>query len=475
MRRISILCALCALAAGCAPVQSQNAPLPLCGGAPLQIALCEDYPPATRHAPVVERDLAEMNRLGVRTLRVALAWDDIESRPGEFDWAFTDLLFDLAAKHHVELIPYVCYTPKWAALDQGKDYWRQPPSDPATFGRFMSAAAKRYRGRTRSWELWNEPDNSDYWLGTAGQYARLLGAGAAAVRAADPAAKIVLGGISWNEAFLASVLREPGVASAIDVVNLHSYDETWLPEPMEDLPDHIRRVHDLIARYRNRQEIWLAEAGYSDYRGRDGAISASDRSKYAYEHTASYQADALVRMIALAASTGDVRLVAWYRINDLPQTTDVIGDVNNRHLGVVDVTGHDKPAAAALKIIAGAFDGGAAPCDGEVAGCRPLDSVTEVHCFASVDGGVWLFAWIRTYVPGSLEPGETGSAADARRAHVEVSLTRAFILRGCIDARGVTQDVAKASLSGGDTLLDLRLVAGRTYLIQLHAAASGKG
>lgn len=476
MRRIVIMWVMVgALAAGCAPERGLHATAPLCAGSPVRIALCEDYPPEARNSQVVERDLAEMDRLGVHMLRVALAWDDIESQPGEYDWRFSDLLFDLAARHHVRLIPYVCYTPRWAAAEAGKDFWRGPPRDEKAFGRFMSAAAARYRGRTGSWELWNEPDNADYWLGTVAQYARLVNEGAAAVRAADPAAKIVLGGISWNEAFLAAVLREPGVASSIDVVNLHSYDETWLPEPMEDLPDHIRRVHDLIARYGHRQEIWLAEAGYSDFRGRDGDISASYRARFAYEHTTTYQADALVRMVTLAASSGDVRLIAWYRINDLPQNQDVIGDVNNRHLGILDVSGREKPLATALRLISDVFGSGATACDDRAIACRKLNSAMEIHCFAQKNGDLWLVAWIRNDVPGARIAGETGAAEDRRSEEVEISLAGSFVVRQSIDAHGAREGLVPAKLEGSATSLAFQISAGTTYLVQLDSAgASGK-
>ena len=49
--------------------------------------------------------------------------------------------------------------------------------------------------------------------------------------------------------------------------------------------------------------------------------------------------------MALIRSTDRVSLVTWYRINDLPAGQEVIGDVNNRHLGVVDLHGRPKPAS----------------------------------------------------------------------------------------------------------------------------------
>lgn len=40
----------------------------------------------------------------------------------------------------------------------------------------MRVIAARYRGQIRSWELWNEPDNPAYWLGTTAPFAELVSA-----------------------------------------------------------------------------------------------------------------------------------------------------------------------------------------------------------------------------------------------------------------------------------------------------------
>lgn len=78
--------------------------------------------------------------------------------------------------HGLTLIPYVCYTPRWAASDAGDDFWRSPPRNPRDFDAFMRTIAARYGGKNHSWELRNHPDNSAYWLGTTTQFAEPRGA-----------------------------------------------------------------------------------------------------------------------------------------------------------------------------------------------------------------------------------------------------------------------------------------------------------
>lgn len=125
----------------------------------------------------------------------------------------------------IRLIPYVCYTPQWNSTGNAGNYWRQPPKDNARFAEFMKLIVTRYRGRNHSWEIWNEPDNPEYWEGSVAQYAELLKIGSSAVRQADPDAKVVLGGLAWNIGFLRELFGSYQVSPAIDVVNFHCYYE----------------------------------------------------------------------------------------------------------------------------------------------------------------------------------------------------------------------------------------------------------
>lgn len=60
--------------------------------------------------------------------------------------------------------------------------------------------------------------------------------------AADPAAKVVLGGIATETSFLETLFEWERIAPAVDVANLHSYFETWHPDPIERLPEYVVRV-----------------------------------------------------------------------------------------------------------------------------------------------------------------------------------------------------------------------------------------
>ena len=139
---------------------------------------------------------------------------------------------------------------------------------------------------------------------------------------------------------------------------------------------------------------WMAEVGYSTFRRPDGYVSNSYRSTYAYEHTPAYQATALWRTLTLLLSTQKLAAVTWYEIKDLPAGENVIGDVNNRNLGVDYVGWKPKPAEHALSFFNEFFMTPSRCIDRSVKVTRPRNSASEVHTFEMEDGSLAVVAWI---------------------------------------------------------------------------------
>lgn len=70
-------------------------------------------------------------------------------------------------EYGLRLILCVCYTPGWASSEPNSNaVWTTPLKNFATFGRFVRALVNRYKGRIRSWEIWNEPDILEFWTGS---------------------------------------------------------------------------------------------------------------------------------------------------------------------------------------------------------------------------------------------------------------------------------------------------------------------
>ncbi|MFL5310325.1 MAG: GH39 family glycosyl hydrolase [Myxococcales bacterium] len=416
--RIELLAILLALFAACPrPVRDRAAlSVPsrqrdsLPGGYYAQPAgIADDYPEESTTEAKIRRDLDTARAAGVRWLRFGLGWDAVETAPGQYDFHLWDLLVQLAPRYGIALLPYVCYTPRWLS-SAPEDFWRRPPADPGRFGRFMETAARRYAGRVPSWELWNEPDNEQYWLGTARQFADLVRAGAEGVRRGDPAARVVLGGMSKGRSpFLETLLREQRIGKVVDVVSLHGYLETWDARRAEDYPAFIGEVASLVGETAPRDDLWMAEFGYSDWRKPGGNPSEWSYAVHDYEHTAAFQGVALLRAHALALGTGVLSLTTWYRIDDLPASEGVIGDENNKHLGVLDARGRPKPAFAALRLWSSLFD---APVRAVAAQAGPA----VVRVFEKPSGELIVLAWLPS------ARGPPGRSPDVRAETVRIVL-----------------------------------------------------
>ena len=137
------------------------------------IGLCEDYPEESRSMAEVRADIALLKQAGVNVLRVSIGWDGVEPERDRYDFAFWDDFVAAMTAAGIRLIPYVAYTPRWSSTGE-TDFWRRPPADLREFTEVMALLAGRYRDSIRSWEIWNEPDNREFWAGTVAQYAQLL-------------------------------------------------------------------------------------------------------------------------------------------------------------------------------------------------------------------------------------------------------------------------------------------------------------
>ncbi|HLV22175.1 MAG TPA: beta-galactosidase [Polyangiaceae bacterium] len=435
-------------------------------GRQVPIGLCEDYPPESTTPATLSQDLRLVRKLGARVLRVSFGWDDLEPERGRYDWSSSDQMVALAEQYGVELIPYVCYTPAWAATDPGPDFWRSPPRDENAFAEFMSALASRYRGRIASWELWNEPDNQEYWTGSAEQYARLAIAGADAVRRADPEARVVSGGIAGELDFLREAFAVPGFAQAVDVVNLHSYAETWWDHAIETIPAYVQAAAEILETSGEGEPLWMAEVGYSSFR-RGRHVSEWYEAEFDYEHTPAFQAVALVRIVTLLLSSAPIELVAWYELKDLPPTGEVIGDVNNRHLGLLWPDRRPKPALAAFAFVQRLFDGPFTVRRAVAAGPE-----VQIHAFERGDGRLIVVAWL----PTVQQPRKRSSAsADTRhwRGGVLVETSRAYAETPMVlDALGRSVG-ARVSLEQRDEAVALTGVELRGGQVRVLVAGGG--
>lgn len=412
-----------------------------------------------------------MRQTGIRLLRVSIPWDAVEPEKDRYEWEFWDQLLEIAEAQKVRLIPYVAYTPRWNARPDIAAFWTSPPRDQAEFAELMALLATRYRDRIHSWEIWNEPDNPDFWSGTAEAYGQLLQTGAQAVRRADPQARVVFGGIAGQVSFVASLFDHFGAAALVDVVNVHAYFETWNPGALERIPPYVGSVAEVVKRHGRAQDLWAAEVGYGNFR-EGPRVSDWYTARFAYEHTLEFQAVALMRTLALLLAQPAIDLVAWYELKDPPDTDAVIGDANNRHLGIAFHDRRPKPALHALAFANRLFANGFTNLSSRIdARSGPAPSEAVAYAFRLADGRSIVMAWLPTNPNSAASASSDSTGQDTRREIVDITVPATSDGPARIyDTRGSERGTLPTHRSASHTKISgLELEGGTIQILELPA------
>ncbi len=191
-----------------------------------------------------------IRRLGGTLARVYVHWGQVEPEPGRYDWTAVDAILgqlDPAAETWVT----VCSSSPWATRHPTGFLPSSPANDPRRYERFVTDLVARCRGRIDYWQCDNEPSNTGLlWDGNAPEYVAQLTAFHRCVRAADPDARVVLGGCGYDvlggpddgeaRRFFEYVVAHGRDAFDLFSVNLYG-DPHAVPEQVESVRAMMRR------------------------------------------------------------------------------------------------------------------------------------------------------------------------------------------------------------------------------------------
>jgi hypothetical protein len=272
---------------------------------------------------------------GFRFVRMDLLWSKVERRGRYRFFAYDALMRELEARGMGAL---------WI-LDYGHPQHGgdrpQTNEDIAAFARYSAAVAAHFKGRDVRYEIWNEPNNEQFWKPTPNptEYGVLLREAIAAIHREDPSARVSVGGVAKMDlAFLGQVLAS-GAARGANAIGVHPYrangPETVVPEFLT--------LRTLVSKELGENvEIWNTEWGYSsyDYPLRDVLGDGhSDASR-------KRQAVMAVRE-ALTVWALNLPVAVWYDLHD--DGTDPTNPEHN--YGLLDSDNDDKPAMRALRTL----------------------------------------------------------------------------------------------------------------------------
>ncbi len=267
-------------------------------------------------------DRVSMDRIkemGGTNVPANFAWIDIEPRPGEFHWEYVDHQVEEARKRGLEIFAYTGLTPDWALPPEAPKTpgigYRFPPDGKYAddFSRFFETLARRYRGRVKYYEFWNEP-NGCSWINDncanghmAHTYVPWLKRWYTAMKAGDPDCVLAVGGLDYHSGvkegwkYVEDIYKHGG-GPYFDAVAIHPYGK----------PLHWKAIKDtyrvLVRHGDGHKRLWLNEYGWN---------TRDERKKADYLHEV---------LSKLASPEYHMVFQANYLvITDLPDTRDDTG------------------------------------------------------------------------------------------------------------------------------------------------------
>jgi hypothetical protein len=293
--------------------------------------------------------LAQATALGVHWIRVFAPWPDLEPSPGVHSayWLGQyDRLLDSLPKGDHAIVSFVD-TPSW---ESGSSAPNAPPSNPADYANILHFLAGQWQGKVAAYEIWNEEDAPLWWAGAPNPaaYTQLLQAAYPAVKSADPAAKVVLGGLTGNDYDFLEGVYKAGGKGYFEAIGVHTDTACDINSPFAFLRDNdgqidedsfigYREVHATEIANGDDVPIWMTEMSWRTTSAEcsEGAFAGQKPEGVSEAQQASY----LTEAYHCLAQAPYVKLGLWYPIEDEGAVVSGLERANRSH----------KPSYAAMR------------------------------------------------------------------------------------------------------------------------------
>jgi len=321
--------------------------------------------------------MTAVDDLGINWVKQQIDWALYEPVAGNINWGPIDEMVDAIDASGANILLTVSSAPNWAR-DSSQE--KGPPTDYATYATFMGEMAERYAGRVDAYEIWDEPNLRREWNTprgiSAASYVELLRQAYTAIKAADPEAIVVTGGLAptgFNDGVNAIddrvYLRQmyaAGVADWSDAIGAHPNGwanppdsaccqqnrpqvNGWDDHPSFFFKQTLQDYRDIMMQNGDSGTyIWPTEFGWGSS---DGLGVEPDATNYGFVTFTSMdeQAQYIVRGYQLGREIGYVGPMFLYNLN----FCQAAGVTNEQCLwSLQDPAGNPRPAYLAVKAMA---------------------------------------------------------------------------------------------------------------------------
>lgn len=217
--------------------------------------ICEGVARLWMPRDLAERELALLEKGGIGWVRCDFDWGEIQPKREEWRFAHIDDAVQRAEDHHVQILPILDYSAPWAT-----PAWKHMED----WLVYVRTTVARYRGRIRFWEVWNEAnlDVQGRNMPDPKVYAAFLCATYREIKAVDPEASVLVGGLSQIPLDYLEGFYQAGGKNGYDIMNVHPYRDAS-PEGGA-LYDDLRRLTAVMQRHGDGgKPVWITEIGYA--------------------------------------------------------------------------------------------------------------------------------------------------------------------------------------------------------------------
>lgn len=295
------------------------------------------------------RQLDLLKAGGATMARVDVGWASLEyAGKGQYDPYWTAQLDDVVAQakaRGIKLLLTFWRTPPWASASHDP---LAPPTKPGDYGDAIAHYALRYGTDVYAWEIWNEPNSTDFFHPPSGvttytAYMNLLKSGYSAAKFAG-AQRVVAGSTMHSDFQWLAECYKLGLKSYSDIISTHPYSDNRSPldrtaEQRYSFVKGIEATHFVMSSQGDgTKPLWLTEYGWSTKANTGGeptwrlGVSEDTQAQYIRES------------LQVLPSYPYVGAASLYRLMD-----DTQSDVLQAKFGVVRLDGSLKPGYGAFR------------------------------------------------------------------------------------------------------------------------------
>ena len=260
----------------------------------------------------------------------------------------------------------------------------------ARYTAFVAGLAARYKGKVDAYEIWNEADESHFFAGgpDPAAYVSALKASYAAIKGADPAAKVVFAPLTGNNYDFVSAAYAQGAKGHFDAMAVHTDTACSVAAPSDYYRDGdklarfvflgYRTVREVMLAHGDDKPIWMTEFGWSTTQ------RMCDRGRWAGQKDAGVseqtQADFLREAYHCMKEDPYLEVAMWFNSRDLRGDGSELDSYGLRR-----ADGSHRPSYAAFKDVVRGIDTVTGPCGDFVAPTVNVMSPTPNFMFGDRD------------------------------------------------------------------------------------------